>query len=176
MSESIICIRRMQLDDVDQVHTVDRLSFSHPWPRRSYIFDLQNNPNAHLWVAEAQHPGGEELVVGMLVLWMVIDEAHVGTLAVHPQYRRQKVATRLLATALQSMADAGVHRVTLDVRAGNIAAQRLYRKFGFYTVTRRPRYYRDNHEDAFLMALSPLTTQALAGLGEVASPAHLVSG
>jgi ribosomal-protein-alanine N-acetyltransferase len=112
----------------------------------------------------------------MLVLWMVIDEAHIGTLAVHPEYRRRKVATRLLATALQSMLDAGVRRVTLDVRAGNIAAQRLYRKFGFYTVTRRPRYYRDNHEDAFLMALSPLTTRALAGQGEVASPAHLVSG
>ncbi len=91
------------------------------------------------------------LVVGMIVVWMVLDEAHIATLAVDPQYRGLGVASRLLETSLQAAMQRNASQATLEVRAGNQAALALYRRFGFEVVGRRPRYYKDNNEDALIM-------------------------
>jgi ribosomal-protein-alanine N-acetyltransferase len=149
-----ITIRRMALEDVEQVGAIDRQSFSLPWPERSFRYEVTDNPAARCWVAE-----GEGCVVGMLVLWVIVDETHIATLAAHPGYRRQGIARTLLAHALKSAAGEGARRAFLEVRAGNQAAQAMYRKFGFVEDGRRPRYYKDNAEDAVLMSLSGLTVE-----------------
>ena len=92
----------------------------------------------------------------MLVLWMIVDEAHIATLATHPEARRQGVAKQLLVKALETAYAEGARTALLEVRAGNEAAQSMYRKFGFEEVGRRERYYKDNHEDAVLMTLDRL--------------------
>jgi ribosomal-protein-alanine N-acetyltransferase len=148
-------IRRMTPEDVPQVSAIDRASLSLPWPERSFHYEVTDNPAARCWVAEA---GG--VLVGMLVVWMIADEAHIATIATHPDHRRQGIAQMLMVRALDSAAQEGARRSFLEVRAGNTAAQALYRKFGFTEDGRRPRYYKDNGEDAVLMALEHLDVAA----------------
>jgi ribosomal-protein-alanine N-acetyltransferase len=141
-------IRRMKLEDVPAVHEIDNLSFSLPWPERSFRFELTGNPVSRGWVAEVD---GE--IAAMLVLWFIVDEAHIATLAVHPNFRQQGIGEQILLHALRSVQEEGARRVFLEVRAGNIAAQAMYKKYGFEVAGVRPRYYKDNNEDALLMNL-----------------------
>jgi [ribosomal protein S18]-alanine N-acetyltransferase len=144
-----IHIRRMLPADVGLVHALDALSFSLPWPESSYRFEVSENSNAIPLVA-VNEAGG---VVAMSVTWVIIDEAHVATIAVHPDYRRLGLGKRLLAASLLEAWERGALLSHLEVRRGNLAAQVLYADFGFEVVGERPRYYQDNHEDALLMTL-----------------------
>lgn len=183
----VINIRTMDEKDLERVHEIDQQSFSLPWPGRAFRYELKENPNALLWVAEATSvecdlladdevmdqyssstvahadsssylPRNEEsqnrLVVGMIVVWMILDEAHIATLAVDPQYRGTGIAGRLLDTALQTAVQRNANQVTLEVRAGNQAAIALYRRYNFQVIGNRPRYYKDNNEDALIMTLN----------------------
>ena len=130
------------------VHEIDLLSFSMPWPERSFRFEVTSNPAARCWVAET-----EGRIVGMIVVWMIVDEAHIATIATHPDFRRQGIGDELLTHALVSALSEGAAKSLLEVRVSNEAAQRMYRRFGYVEDGRRPRYYKDNHEDAILMSL-----------------------
>ncbi len=134
--------------DMAAVHEIDLLSFSMPWPERSFRFEVTSNPAARCWVAEA-----EGRIVGMIVVWMIVDEAHIATIATHPDFRRQGIGDELLTHALVSALSEGAAKSLLEVRVSNEAAQRMYRRFGYVEDGRRPRYYKDNHEDAILMSL-----------------------
>jgi len=151
-----IILRPMELQDVEQVYAIDVLSFSLPWSERSYRFELTENDNSHPWVAEAVNAQGERQVVGMIVVWFIIDELHIATIATHPAFRRLNIARRLLANALVEGAALGAEKAFLEVRRNNLAAQALYQSFGFVVTGVRPRYYLDTQEDALLMTLEPL--------------------
>jgi [ribosomal protein S18]-alanine N-acetyltransferase len=146
-----VMIRKMTLDDIEQVVAIDRVSFSLPWPERSFRFELTDNPASRCWVAEV-----DGKIAGMIVVWLIVDEVHVATIATHPEFRRQGIAKTLLFYALQHMSTEGAQSSFLEVRASNLAAQDLYRKFGFEESGVRRRYYRDNGEDAILMTLSAI--------------------
>jgi len=158
---SAINIRPMQIDDVEQVCLIDRQSFTLPWPDNAYYHELKENPAAKLWVAENVQLSDKRMIVGVIVIWLVLDEAHIATLAVHPDYRREGIGKRLLMVALQEAIQYGAGQALLEVRAKNQAAQALYRLFGFEVVGYRPRYYKDNHEDALLMTLGGLREAVL---------------
>jgi ribosomal-protein-alanine N-acetyltransferase len=143
-----VLIRRMRLEDVPAVHEIDMLSFSLPWPERSFRFELTENLVSRGWVTEV-----DGQIAAMLVLWLIIDEAHIATLAVHPDFRRQGIGEKILIHALRAAQDEGVRRAFLEVRAGNSAAQAMYKKYGFEVTGVRPGYYKDNNEDALLMDL-----------------------
>lgn len=151
-----ISFRQMRKDDLDSVMVIDRLSFRMPWPESAYRHDLINNPNAILWVAEDISPDNGSKVVGMIDVWMILEEAHIATLAIHPDYRGNGIAASLLRKVLFEAYKLGARRAMLEVRASNQAAQSLYKEFGFEIVARRRRYYRDNNEDALLMNLDNL--------------------
>jgi ribosomal-protein-alanine N-acetyltransferase len=146
----------MRLDDLPEVRSIDLASFSIPWPESAYRYELTQNPNSILWVAENSLPDGERHIVGMVVVWIVLDEAHIATIAVHPEHRHEGIGRGLLATAMQQSIQRGAKKAMLEVRASNDFAQSLYRQFGFEVVNRRPKYYRDNLEDALLMNLEHL--------------------
>jgi [ribosomal protein S18]-alanine N-acetyltransferase len=95
------------------------------------------------------------------VVWLIIDEAHVATLATHPDFRRLGIGTKLLSHALRHMIDEGARSSFLEVRESNSSAQDMYRKFGYEASGRRPRYYKDNNEDAILMNLASLKAENL---------------
>lgn len=151
-----LIIRKMTLEDIPFVVDLDQKSFSLPWPERSFRFELEDNPASRCWIAEL-----DNRVVGMIVIWLIVDEAHVATLATHPDFRRQGIAERLLVHALQRLGEEGARSSFLEVRETNVAAQALYRKFGYEVTGRRPRYYRDNGEDAILMNLDSLRVERL---------------
>ena len=167
-----LTIRRMEPEDLELVFLLDCMSFSLPWSLNSYKFEL-TNPASRPWVVEVTLPPdakpleykpphpvavseqarqpGEKAILAVLVLWLIMDEAHIATLAVHPEWRRQGIARKLLKHVLARAADEGARTVMLDVRSGNLPAQALYAEFGFEVVGRRPGYYKDNGEDALLM-------------------------
>ena len=154
-------IRPMDLDDIPQVHAIDQLSFSLPWPERSFRYEMTENPTSRQWVAEAVGANGVRRVVGLAILWLVLDEIHIGTFAVHPDFRRRGVARQLLARSLLAARTEGATHAYLEVRRGNIAAQKLYESFGFHLTGVRQRYYKNNGEDALLMDLDKLDTDSL---------------
>ena len=144
-------IRRMTLDDLPAVIELDKLSFTLPWPERSFRFELTENSASRCWVAEM-----DGKIVGMIVAWLLVDEAHVATIATHPDHRRQGIARNLLKYALRYMSKEGAVTSFLEVRENNTAAQDMYREFGYEAVGRRKRYYKDTNEDAILMTLNGL--------------------
>jgi len=162
-----IIIRPMALDDLAQVVAIDQMSFSLPWPAHSFRYEVLDNEVSRQWVAEMQYAGPDtnlartqadpdrktSEVVGMIVVWLILDEAHIATIAVHPQYRRLGIGRKLLLTALHECVAQGASTATLEVRERNLIAIDMYRKFGFEVVGRRKRYYNDTNEDAILMTL-----------------------
>ena len=151
-------IRKMVLADLPAVVDLDQRSFSLPWPERSFRFELTDNHASRCWVADLNGK-----IVGMIVVWLVAEEAHIATVATHPDYRRQGIGAQLLSQALLSLMNEGARSSFLEVRESNLAAQAMYRKFGYEVAGRRRRYYRDNDEDAILMSLSPLRADRLPG-------------
>src|SRR5512138_291876 len=138
-----VLIRRMTLDDLSAVIALDQASFSLPWPERSFRFELNENIASRCWVAEV-----DERVVAMLVGWMLVDEIHIATIATHPDFRRQGIGRKLLSHALVRAQEEGAQTSFLEVRESNLAAQEMYRQFGYESTGRRKRYYKDNGEDA----------------------------
>ncbi len=149
-------IRRMRFEDLDEVMVIEELSFSTPWSRRAYTHEIEDNHLAHLWVTEVCDFEGHQRVVGMLVMWLILDEAHIANLAVHPEYRRRGYAERMICMAFIEAIGRGAKSITLEVREGNRAAQLLYHSFGLKAVGRRPKYYKDSSEDALIMTLIQL--------------------
>lgn len=156
-----VIYRRMVLDDLPVVHAIDSLSFSLPWSERSFRFELTENPASRGWVAEV-----DGQVVAMLILWLVVDEAHIATIATHPDQRRGGIGEGLLRTALRDAYQQGARRAFLEVRAANLAAQALYQKYQFSVDGVRRGYYKDNLEDAILMSLDDLSGFAQTGSDE----------
>ena len=147
----------MEERDIPQVIGIDRRAFANPWSAESYQYELTENRAAHFLVAVAATPGGaaaagvERPVAGYAGYWLVVDEAHIATLAVHPDWRRHGLGEQLLVALLHQARGLGAVLATLEVRLGNCAARHLYSKYGFEEVGRRKGYYRDNGEDALLL-------------------------
>ncbi len=151
-----LAIRPMRDADVDEVLAIDRQAFSLPWTERAYRFEIQHNPNSIALVAEVTPENGLPVVVGMAVTWVILDEAHIGTIAVRQDYRRQGIGEKLLVESLKIAAQRDATEALLEVRRSNLPAQKLYERYGFEVVGVRPRYYIDNHEDALLMTLKEI--------------------
>ena len=141
----------MRLEDLPAVHAIERASFDAPWPADAYRSELETNRLAQYLVAHA----GDE-IAAYAGMWLMVDEAHIITFAVHPAWRGQRIGQRLLLALLDVAQDAGAHEATLEVRLSNLPARRLYEKFGFRPVGLRPRYYSDNGEDALIMTTDHL--------------------
>ena len=142
----------MTLDDLPAVHDIERASFSTPWPDDAYRAEITTNRLATYLVARS-----DETLVGFAGIWLMVDEAHITTFAVHPDWRRRGIGERLLLTLLDVSLARHAREATLEVRLSNVAARRLYEKYGFRPVGLRPRYYSDNGEDALIMTTEPLT-------------------
>jgi ribosomal-protein-alanine N-acetyltransferase len=90
-------------------------------------------------------------ILGFAGMWVLLDEAHVTTIGVDPAWQGQGLGEFLFLALLDEAMQRGATWVTLEVRVSNDTAQSLYRKYGFSVQGRRPRYYSDNQEDAFIM-------------------------
>jgi ribosomal-protein-alanine N-acetyltransferase len=151
-----LLIEAMRLEDLDEVQAIEQASFSTPWPSNAYRSELVTNRLASYLVARI-----DGRIVGYGGMWLMVDEAHITTFAIHPGWRRQRIGERLLLAFLDLARDRHAREATLEVRLSNLAARRLYEKYGFRPVGLRPRYYSDNNEDALIMTTEPLSDPRL---------------
>ena len=129
--------------------------FTAPWSSDTYRNELLHNRNSKYWVLRPA-PGYTRDYPSVLAyggFWLVGDEAHIVTIAAHPQYRRRGLGERILLGMIEQARTYGATSVTLEVRVSNTGAQQLYAKHGFVEVGLRKGYYHDNGEDAILMTI-----------------------
>ncbi len=144
----------MHVDDLDAVLMIERLSFTTPWSRAMFITELANTKMSRLIVARPDGEPGK--IVGYLAFHIVIDEMHIILVAVHPNWRQRNIARQLLEHAMTQAREAACSKATLEVRASNVVARRLYFQLGFAPVGTRTRYYRHPSEDALILWRDPL--------------------
>ena len=133
--------------DLEGVIEVEVVSFTNPWTRDMYSRELQNRSVCHILVVRNE----ECPVAGFCAFWLVFDEMHINNLALRPQFRAQGIGTALLRHAIAVARDLGARRATLEVRASNDAARRLYARLGFYVAGTRRNYYTNPVEDALIL-------------------------
>jgi [ribosomal protein S18]-alanine N-acetyltransferase len=133
--------------DLDGVLEVEAESFTNPWTRDMYSWELQNRSVCHLLIGRTE----ECQVAGFCAFWLVFDEIHINNLAMRPQFRDQGIGTALLQRVLAEARGRGARRATLEVRASNEQARRLYERLGFYVAGTRRNYYSHPVEDALIL-------------------------
>lgn len=138
--------RKMTVADVEQVYEIETLSFTLPWTKDAFFHEMIGNEHAYYVVAET-----DEGIVGYCGMWLVMDEAHVTNIAIHPDQRGKKMGEGMMQAAIDAAKANGAVLMTLEARVSNTVAQNLYRKLGFKNGGIRKRYYTDNYEDAIVM-------------------------
>jgi len=170
-------VEPMRVADVPAVAALERMVFPVPWPARAFEYELRHNPMSHFVVvrprrsdpiqnrpshqpADAGPPQGlpSPSILGYGGFWFIVDEAHVCTLAVHPDWRGRGLGELLLVDLIDRATHIGAEFVTLEVRASNSTAQTMYRKYGLAQTGLRKGYYSDNREDAIIMTTDPISS------------------
>lgn len=145
----MIKIEKMKEEYIDDVYEIDKASFPIPWSRDLFREEI-NNPLAKFIIAK-----DEEIVVGFAVCWFVMDECHIGNIAVLPEYRKKGIASSLFNELLKnSQEEHSTKYLLLEVRASNTPAINLYKKLGFKELVVRKHYYKNpdgSYEDAIMM-------------------------
>ncbi len=157
----LVPLRRRHLRAVMRIETQ---VYPHPWSLPLFMSEL-NLRHSRLYVG-ARVDG---LIVGYAGIMVAADEAHVTTIAVDPAWQRHKVASRMLAFLLRTSVERGIRHMTLEVRVSNDSAQRMYRRFGFQPDGIRRNYYAETNEDALIMWVHDIDTDAYGDrLAEIA--------
>ncbi len=140
-----LIIERMTPQDLDEVLAIERESFPSAWSRGSYERELRNS-NTYYYVVRSAG-----VLVAYAGMWVIYEEAHITTLAVHPQWRRLGIATRLLSLLIGIACQQEANRLTLEVREKNVAARALYEGIGFEEKGFLSNYYGDTGENGIVM-------------------------
>lgn len=159
MSGEKVRLRPMQLEDVDAVWAVDQAAFEQSWSREAFVNELTLNRSAYYLVLEE-----DGNICGYCGFWLIVDEAHITNIAVHPDQQGKGYGLRLMGAVMLLAHSLGARQMTLEVRVSNEKAQNLYRKLGFVGQGVRRQYYADL-EDALIMWLD-LSEEALARLAD----------
>ncbi|HZV79059.1 MAG TPA: ribosomal protein S18-alanine N-acetyltransferase [Candidatus Binatus sp.] len=139
-------ISPMRIADIGDVLRVEALCFSTTWPRNAFHNELTDNKLAHYFVGRS-----EDDIIAYGGLWVILEDAHITTVAVTPSHQGHGYGERMLIHLLDEAIDRGASWITLEVRESNHTAQNLYKKYGFSVVNTRRGYYSDNDENALVM-------------------------
>lgn len=145
-----LTIERMTLDDLRAVLRIETLSFSTTWPHDAFASEIKDNRLAYYFVGRLGE-GRSGPIVAYGGIWVILEDSHITTIAVHPDMRGRKYGERMLQHLLREAITHGASWITLEVRESNTLAQALYRKYGFTVVSTRRAYYSDNNESALVM-------------------------
>lgn len=141
-----VCFEPMRVTDLDEVLAIENRSFTTPWSRAAYHRELVTNGYAAYIVGRL---GGK--VVSYGGMWVILDEAHITNIAVHPNLRNRGLGRLTMLALERKAAELGASRMTLEVRVSNAVARHLYESLGFRGTGIRRNYYSDTHEDAIVM-------------------------
>lgn len=142
----MIDIRLANAGDADEISLIENECFTDPWSREAILNEIENNRISNVFVAES-----DNTIIGYMGIWYILDEGHITNIAVAGKYRKKGVGTLLLTEAIEHGKENNITCFTLEVRAGNHEAIKLYEKFGFVKQGIRKEYYEDNKEDAIIM-------------------------
>lgn len=146
MSTECVSISYMKIEDVEDILVVENLCFPVPWLKESFIQELSNKSLTRYICAKT-----EGRAIAYAGMWKIFDEGHITNIAVHPEYRKKGIGGMLVYHLINIARQENIKKMTLEVRKSNIAAQRLYFKYGFEIKGVRKGYYSDNGEDAIIM-------------------------
>ncbi len=149
-----ISIERMTEHDLVEVCQIEDMSELSAWGWDAYHKELQTASETIMLVAGVESTFHGNEIAGFIVARIIADEVHINNVAVRPEFRGYRIGSKLLRTTLEHAERIGATIARLEVRAGNQAAQGLYRRCGFQVDGRRKNYYREPPEDALLMSLS----------------------
>lgn len=138
-------VRRMEERDLDQVAELEQAIFSMPWSRKAFQDSISL---AHTLYVVAEDEGK---ILGYCGCYQMLEEAEITNVAVAEAFRGQGIASRMLETLMSLGEEQGAFAYTLEVRAGNEAAIRLYEKLGFENLGIRKNFYEKPVEDAVIM-------------------------
>lgn len=142
-----VTVKRMNAEDVDEVYSIEEIIHpGHHWSKDSFFNEIANNL-AYYWCVK----NTENKILGFIGTWQIFEEAHITTLGVAPEFRRQQLAQILIIQAIEECYKNMVKYVTLEVRESNVSAIALYEKFLFESIGMRKNYYQDNNENAIIM-------------------------
>src|SRR5437868_7395626 len=148
----------MRPGDLDEVLAIERASFTMPWSRGAFLYEIEQNRVARCLVVRE-----DGCIVGYLCMWEIADEVHVTNIAIHPAYRRRGIARELLSGLVADARGRDVRMIVLEVRPSNHQAIALYESFNFRVTGRRRGYYYDTGEDALVMESRLATASPAAG-------------
>jgi ribosomal-protein-alanine N-acetyltransferase len=155
----MIDLRRLTLHDLNEIDAIERGVYPTPWSRSMFAGELAKPSSLCLGAFDPDRDG---VLIGYLIVSRYVDAWHIMNLAVHPAYRRQRVASGLLDELFELTAGDSRRGYTLEGRVSNTSAIALYERFGFEASGVRRGYYTDNREDALIMWKDPVR-QAVAG-------------
>ena len=196
-----LTLRYMRLPDIQQVAAIDESCFQPPWARDSYIFEINESRVSHMvvlarqleqplqkrerqndWLSNlsdllrgtSRSPNGHGAIIGYGGLWKIEGEAHISTIATHPNYRGNGYGEILLAGMFGKALRLNAEFIVLEVRVSNAVAQGLYQKYGFSRFGRKRNYYRSDNEDAWDMrvTLDKKTRSRFSGLYKALQDKH----
>jgi len=145
-------IRRLSLQDLDPIVAIENAVYPTPWSRSMFAGELAKPSSVSLGAFDPETGG----LVAYLIVSRYVDAWHIMNVAVHPECRRQGVASRLLDELFEFTAGDPRRGYTLEVRVSNATAIALYERFGFEPSGLRRGYYTDNREDALIMWKDPI--------------------
>ncbi len=148
-------LRSMRLSDIETVMSIELNAFPVPWHESAYKYEVAENRLANYQVLTVQLADLPAKVVGYAGYWMLVDEAHISTLAVNSQWLGRGLGELLLINLIRLAYKASARIASLEVRTSNTIAQALYKKYRFEVVGNRRRYYQGK-EDALIMTVEPL--------------------
>lgn len=140
-----LIIKKMGVDDVDEVVEIENQSFSDPWKKEFFLNEI-SNALAYPLVAKLN-----QNVVGYSCLWIFLDELQIANIAVTPLFRKKGIGKKIMEKIISYAELNFLKRITLDVRESNKEAINLYNKFGFKTIGKRKNYYRFPVEDSLIL-------------------------
>lgn len=142
-----ITVQKMSAEDVDDVIKIEESAYGeHHWSRESFLNEIGNDL-AHYYSIVTK----DGKLAGYAGCWHILEEAHITTIAIAPEYRRKNYAQALLRRIIDDCYKEKIKYITLEVRVSNTAAINLYQKYGFTSFGTRKGYYQDNNEDALIM-------------------------
>ena len=143
-----ITIEKLQKSDVDSVYELEEIVRpEHHWSKDSFYNELSNNLAVYYCIKLPE----TNKVIAYIGMWKIFEEAHITTLAVHPDYRRNSLASILMIQSIKECYKEMIKYITLEVRESNTPAIKLYEKFLFESIGVRKKYYQDNGENAVIM-------------------------
>ncbi len=146
MRKDSIVYREMVEDDIEAVVAIEEEAFATPWTTEIFEHEMNGNAYAHYIVAVENN-----IVIGHLGMWIVMDECHITNVAVRKHLRGQGIGETLMTEGFRLCEEMKVKTMTLEVRLTNDPAKNLYRKLGFKDGGIRKNYYSDDGEDALVM-------------------------